>query len=43
MEDEAPITKQQLHGLDEKLDRLHASSSKSNDVVLKAFLDTALE
>lgn len=32
-----------MKSLDEKLDQLLASSSKYNDVVLKAFLDTAFE
>ncbi|XP_023737467.1 classical arabinogalactan protein 9-like [Lactuca sativa] len=42
-DEEAPVTKQQVQSLDDKLDRLLASSSKYNDIVLKPFLDTTFE
>ncbi|XP_023745445.1 uncharacterized protein LOC111893610 [Lactuca sativa] len=42
-DEEAPVTRQKVQGLDDKLDQLLASSSKYNDVVMKAFLDTAFE
>ncbi|XP_023771185.1 uncharacterized protein LOC111919854 [Lactuca sativa] len=42
-EDESALaTKQQIDSVNEKLDALIRSSKKCNDVVMKAFLDTAL-
>ncbi|KAL7591142.1 hypothetical protein Lser_V15G35008 [Lactuca serriola] len=42
-EEDAPVTRQQVQSLDEKLDQLLASTRTYNDVVLKAFLDTTFE
>ncbi|XP_023771707.1 flocculation protein FLO11-like [Lactuca sativa] len=42
-DEEAQVTRQQVQSLDEKLDRFLASSSKYNDVVMKAFLDIVFE
>ncbi|XP_023754972.1 uncharacterized protein LOC111903400 [Lactuca sativa] len=41
-EADAPVTRQHLQGLHEKLDKLIATPTTFSDVVLKAFLDTSL-
>lgn len=42
-DDEAPLSKQHLQSLHDKLDKLLASPSTYFDVVLKAFLDTDIQ
>ncbi|XP_023745757.1 uncharacterized protein LOC111893911 [Lactuca sativa] len=41
-DESVPTTKQQIDSVNEKLDALVESSKKCNDIVMKAFLDTAL-